>query len=97
MVRIEKHGLQVDETLAAFLEQQALPGTGVDRDAFWKGFSEIVHVLGPKNRALLDKRAEIKGQIDAWHIERRGRFRVRISSSARAGSGPMRTRMWMWG
>ena len=77
MVRIDKHGLQVDETLAAFLDEQALPGTDVDADAFWKGFSEIVHVLGPKNRALLDKRDEIKAQIDSWHIERRGKLHDR--------------------
>ena len=70
MAHIDKHGLQVDETLAAFVDTQALPGTGVDGDAFWKGFSEIVHVLGPKNKKLLDHRLDLKAQIDAWHIER---------------------------
>ena len=77
MAHIDKHGLQVDETLAAFVDTQALPGTGVDGDAFWKGFSEIVHVLGPKNKKLLDHRLDLKAQIDAWHIERRGKLHDR--------------------
>ncbi|WP_372613110.1 malate synthase G [Aquicoccus sp.] len=70
--RIEKHGLQVDERLATFVEARALPGTGVDADAFWSGFSALVHELGPENRRLLERRDEIQSQIDAWHQERRG-------------------------
>ncbi|WGI21050.1 malate synthase G [Amylibacter sp. IMCC11727] len=77
MAYIEKHGLQVDTQLAEFVEARALPGTEVDGDAFWKGFSEIVHVLGPKNKALLDHRQDLKAQIDAWHIERRGKLHDR--------------------
>jgi malate synthase len=70
--RIEKHGLQVAEELAQFIETQALAETGVDVDAFWAAFSELLHDYGPKNRALLDKREDIQKQIDAWHIEHRG-------------------------
>ncbi len=77
MAYIEKHGLQVAAEMAEFVEEQALPGTGVEADAFWKGFSEIVHVLGPKNKALLDHRLELKDKIDAWHIERRGKLHDR--------------------
>ena len=66
--RIEKHGLQVDPQLLDFLEGQALPGTGVTADAFWAGFSAVVHDLGPRNLALVEKRETIQGQIDAWHI-----------------------------
>ena len=66
--RIEKHGLQVDQELVDFLEGQALPGTGVSADAFWSGFSALVHDFGPRNVALLEKRAAIQGQIDAWHV-----------------------------
>ncbi|MFT5630424.1 MAG: malate synthase [Gammaproteobacteria bacterium] len=66
--RIEKHGLQVDPQLVDFLEGQALPGTAVTADAFWAGFSAVVHDLGPRNLALLAKRETIQGQIDAWHI-----------------------------
>ena len=77
MAYIEKHGLQVAVELADFVDGQALPGTGVNRDVFWKGFSELVHVLGPKNKALLDHRLALKGKIDNWHLERRGRLHDR--------------------
>ena len=77
MAYIEKHGLQVAVELADFVDGQALPGTGVNGDVFWKGFSELVHVLGPKNKALLDHRLALKGKIDNWHLERRGRLHDR--------------------
>lgn len=70
--RVERNGLQVDTRLAAFLETQALPGTGVAPAAFWAGFSALVHDLGPRNRALLETRAALQARIDAWHIARRG-------------------------
>ncbi|NNE51517.1 MAG: malate synthase G [Sulfitobacter sp.] len=70
--RIDKYGLQVDQTLATFIEEQALPGTGVGAESFWKGFSELVHEMGPKNRELLEKRAEIQGLIDTWHKDHKG-------------------------
>lgn len=70
--RIEKHGLQVDRKLADFIEGHAIVGTGVDLDAFWAGLSGIVHDLGPRNRALLEKREDIQDQIDQWHKSNRG-------------------------
>ena len=70
--RIDRHGLQVDARMVAFLEERALPGSGVAPDAFWAGLSALVHELGPENRALLQKRADLQAAIDDWHIARRG-------------------------
>ncbi len=70
--RTERSGLQVSPELAAFIEEKALPGTGVDAGAFWSGFSDLVHNAGPENRALLEKREALQEQIDTWHRERRG-------------------------
>ena len=72
MSRVERHGLKVDSKFAGFIENRALPGTGVDADRFWRGLSDIAHELGPENEALLDKRREFQRRIDAWHIARRG-------------------------
>lgn len=72
MTRIDKNGLQVDPQLVDFIEKAALPGTNITADAFWAGFSKLVHELGPKNRALLSKRAYIQNQIDGWHIQNKG-------------------------
>ncbi|MDG3042402.1 malate synthase G [Roseicyclus marinus] len=65
--------LQVAAVLADFLEQRALPGTGVATEAFWTGFSDLLHGSAGKNRALLDKRQDLQAKIDAWHIARRGK------------------------
>ncbi|WP_264213041.1 malate synthase G [Leisingera thetidis] len=71
MSRVEKQGIQVAPELADFIEKQALPGTGVEAEAFWKGLAELVNGFGPENRALLAKRDEMQAQIDAWHIANR--------------------------
>jgi malate synthase len=55
----DQHGLRVADALAQFIEAEALPGTGVEREAFWKGFSAIVHDLAPKNRARIRARCAI--------------------------------------
>jgi len=70
--RTDKHGLQVDPLLADFIETKALPGTGIDADAFWSGFSALIHDLGPKNRNLLQTRQDIQSKIDGWHTDRKG-------------------------
>jgi len=70
--RIERHGLQVAEELANFIEQQALPGIGVEADVFWAGFSALAHDLGPKNAALLEKREDLQRQVDDWHRDHQG-------------------------
>ncbi|MBC7143394.1 MAG: malate synthase G [Rhodobacteraceae bacterium] len=72
MTRVERNGLRVATELARFIEEAALPGTGLTAEAFWAGFSGIVADLTPRNRALLEKRAALQRQIDAWHVARRG-------------------------
>ncbi|TVQ71509.1 MAG: malate synthase G [Oceanospirillales bacterium] len=70
--RVQIGGLQVAENLYNFINQEALPGTGVDQKSFWQHFDAIVHDLAPRNRALLEKREQIQAQIDAWHLEHKG-------------------------
>jgi len=72
MGRVEKAGLRVDETLATFINERALPGSGVEPRRFWEGLSALIHDLGPRNRALLARREELQSAIDAWHVARRG-------------------------
>ena len=69
--RIARAGLQVDKVLVDFLESEALPGAGVEVEAFWQGFADLVHVFGPENRALLEKREKLQAWIDDWHRVRR--------------------------
>ncbi|MCA3445163.1 MAG: malate synthase G [Rhodobacter sp.] len=67
------HGLQVDTRLVRFVEDRALPGTGIAPDAFWAGLSALIHELGPENRVLLARREDLQARIDAWHIAHRAR------------------------
>ena len=69
--RVVRSDLQIDAPMAQFIEDKALPGTGVAAVDFWRGFSSIVHDLGPKNRDFLAKRTEIQAKIDAWHVAHR--------------------------
>ncbi len=69
---VTRHGLAVAATLAAFIETEALPGTGIDADRFWSGFASIVATMSPRNRTLLERRAELQGLLDEWHRARAG-------------------------
>lgn len=70
--RIQVGGLQVARVLHEFVENEALPGTGVDSAAFWAGAEQVINDLAPRNRALLAERDEIQGKLDAWHGENPG-------------------------
>lgn len=63
--------LKIARQLVDFIEKDALPGTGVDADAFWDGLSRLLNDFGPRNADLLKKRDELQAKIDAWHRERR--------------------------
>ena len=67
--RIEAGGLQVAETLYTFVNDEVLPGTGVDKNAFWQGFSAYIEAFSEKNRALLQKRDGLQAKIDDWPRE----------------------------
>ncbi|WP_416638460.1 malate synthase G [Pseudomonas sp. OHS18] len=71
--RIRVGGLQVAKVLFDFINNEAIPGSGVTADAFWAGADAVFRDLAPKNRALLDKRDELQAQIDGWHRERVGK------------------------
>ncbi len=73
MARVERSGLKVDGQLAAFVEDEALPGTGIAPAAFWDGFAGLLQEFVPQNRALLARREALQAQIDAWHVARRGK------------------------
>lgn len=70
--RIQRGSLQVAQQLDELIANEALPGTGVDVDAFWQGFADCLAELGPRNKDLLRVRDDLQEQIDAWHRERRG-------------------------
>ena len=68
--RIEKYGLRVARSLFDMIEHEALPGTGIAPERFWRGLSELIHGLGPRNHKLLAHRDALQARLDAWHRER---------------------------
>ena len=68
--RIDKNGLQVDERRVRFLDDHALPGSGVSTQQFWSGFAQLIQTMSPKNKGLLDRRDELQNRIDDWHTRR---------------------------
>ena len=69
---VERHGLQVAEALARFIEDRALAGLGIDPVRFWAGTAALFERFAPENRALLARRDELQAEIDAWHAARAG-------------------------
>lgn len=65
--RITVNGLQVASVLHDFINNEALPGTGVDADAFWAGAASVIADLAPRNRELLAVRDDLQSKLDAWH------------------------------
>ena len=61
----DRAGLYVAAPLAAFVADRALPGTGIEADAFWRGVADIFARFTPDNRALLARRDDLQAQIDA--------------------------------
>ncbi|POA32111.1 MULTISPECIES: malate synthase G [unclassified Pseudomonas] len=69
---VQVGGLQVAKVLFDFVNNEAIPGSGLTADKFWAGADKVIHDLAPKNKALLAKRDDLQAKIDAWHQSRAG-------------------------
>ncbi len=69
---LDRSGLSVDSRLADFIEQRALPATGLDAGKFWADFAALLSKFAPENAALLAKREDLQAQTDGWHVAREG-------------------------
>ena len=67
-----RYDLSVEEGLVDFIENKALPDTGVSQDNFWLGLSSLIKEMTPENRKLLRARGELQDKIDKWHLARIG-------------------------
>lgn len=59
--------LQIAEQLYDFVNKEAIPETGLDKEKFWLDLGKLITDLSPKNKALLQEREEIQKKIDAWY------------------------------
>ncbi|MFO7163446.1 MAG: malate synthase G, partial [Mycolicibacterium hassiacum] len=68
--RVTVGNLRVAQVLYDFINNEALPGTGIDPDTFWAGVDKVVTDLTPRNEELLARRDELQARIDKWHRQR---------------------------
>mmetsp|Transcript_21118 Transcript_21118/g.58199 ORF Transcript_21118/g.58199 Transcript_21118/m.58199 type:complete len:762 (+) Transcript_21118:55-2340(+) len=71
--KVDIGGLKVDSTLAAVVEKEIAPGTGIEPAAFWASVAEGIKEFGPRTKQILKKRDDIQEKIDKWHQERKGK------------------------
>lgn len=79
---VQVGGLQVAKVLFDFVNNEAIPGTGLTADKFWAGADKVIHDLAPKNKALLAKRDDFQARIDAWHQSRTGQAHDAVAYKA---------------
>ena len=75
-------GLQVAKVLFDFVNNEAIPGTGLNADQFWAGADKVIHDLAPKNKALLAKRDDFQARIDTWHQTHAGQAHDAVAYKA---------------
>jgi malate synthase len=69
---VQSGGIQIAKELYDFINDSAIPGTGLEAQDFWANFDKVANELAPKNRMLLAKRDALQVKIDAYHSERLG-------------------------
>lgn len=79
---VQVGGLRVAKVLFDFVNNEAIPGTGLTADQFWAGADKVIHDLAPKNKALLAKRDDFQARIDAWHQARAGQAHDAVAYKA---------------
>ncbi|NNF15879.1 MAG: malate synthase G [Gammaproteobacteria bacterium] len=65
--------LKVATVFKAFVEAELLPDLNIDATEFWRGLERIFGDLLSENQRLLEQRAALQLQLDAWHGEHAGK------------------------
>ena len=71
--RISIANMQVAQNLYDFIESSVLPGTDINSEKFWLGFSKLVSDLSPKNSSLLANRQNLQEKINQYHLTHQGK------------------------
>ena len=53
MNKIKIGNLSINSMLLEFVNQEVIPGTGINVEDFWNKFDMAVHELAPTNKALI--------------------------------------------
>jgi malate synthase len=67
MEKIIKGNLEINSKFFNFINNEVIPGTGINSNNFWSNFDNAIQELTPINNQLLKEREEIQKKIDEWH------------------------------
>ena len=84
--RIDCNGLSVARELYDLVNQEIIPGSGVEAEDFWSGFARLIADLGPANRVLLENRARIQARLNEWHRANPGPIDIPVYRQAFHGA-----------
>lgn len=70
--RVQVGGMSVDATLLNFINEEALPGTGIEQSKFWTDLEALFDDLAPINDALLQKRDDLQVKLNEWYTQHGG-------------------------
>jgi malate synthase len=70
--RVQTAGLQVARVLHDLVNNEIIPGTGIEQESFWSAMASCIAELGPENRTLIQQREQLQAKIDDWHRQHAG-------------------------
>lgn len=70
--RVNRAGLQIERSLDRLISGEAIPGTRVTVEDFWKALARIIREMSPRNQELIAQRERLQEKIDAWHRDNPG-------------------------
>jgi len=70
--RVNRAGLQIERSLDRLISAEAIPGTRVTVEDFWKALARIIKEMSPRNRELIAQRDRLQEKLDAWHRDNPG-------------------------
>jgi malate synthase len=65
--------LSIASKLLDFVNNELLPGSGLNKKKFWSGLDKCAHELALKNKNLLEFREILQKKIDIWHRDKKGK------------------------
>lgn len=71
---VKTGGLKVADVLYNFINEDVIPGTGVNPNQFWSDLEQLITDLTPENWGLLARREKLQSQINEWHQQNNKNF-----------------------
>ena len=61
--KIKIFDIKIDENLLNFINNEIFLDLNINRESFWKGFSNLINEFNPINKEILKKRSLLQNKI----------------------------------